>query len=135
MDEGREATPEREIRRAVDRFVEAFEALDWERFRAAFHDDATVFFPVEHEQVRCDGRPAFEAVFRRVLARARERRDAPPYLDLDPRDVTITGRRDLALVTFHLPGDPLGRRTLVLSRAHDGWKILHLHASNAGAAP
>jgi hypothetical protein len=39
---------------------------------------------------------------------------------------------EVAVVTFHLEVNPdvVGRRTLVLTRTTDGWKIAHLHASN-----
>jgi hypothetical protein len=38
---------------------------------------------------------------------------------------------DVTLVTFHLiDGDVLNRRTIVFKRETNGWKIVHIHASN-----
>jgi hypothetical protein len=34
-----------DVQKAVAAFIEAFNSLDWERFRRSFSDDATVFSP------------------------------------------------------------------------------------------
>ena len=48
-------------------------------------------------------------------------------------DVRVSG--DMALATFHLLTDgELGRRTFVMTREGDDWKILHVHASNIALA-
>jgi hypothetical protein len=36
---------EAQVREALAKFVNAFDHLDWETFRLAFDDDATVFYP------------------------------------------------------------------------------------------
>ena len=36
---------ELQVRETLSRFVRAFDDLDWETFRLAFDDDATVFYP------------------------------------------------------------------------------------------
>ena len=38
---------------------------------------------------------------------------------------------EAAVVTFHLGDEPpFSRRTLVFAQRSEGWKIVHLHASN-----
>src|SRR5262249_2664685 len=83
---------------------------------------------------RADGREEIERLFRGVFDRARASSPGPPYLDLRPQDLSIRPMGDTSLVTFHLR-DPgvLCRRTLILRRLAEGWKIIHLHASNLPA--
>ncbi len=113
-------------------FLDAFNALDWERFRALFADDATVFHPrlrAERATTAAEVEEAWQSAFDGI--RTRSGRTAPPYQDLQPRDPHIQWLGDVAVLTFHLsaPGR-LGRRTLVWRRTADGWRIAHLHASN-----
>ena len=58
-------------------------------------------------------------------------KSSAPYLDIQPRDLTIQMFGDVAIATFHLDDRPgfLNRRTLVLHKTNSGWKIVHLHAS------
>jgi ketosteroid isomerase-like protein len=112
-------------------FLDAFACLDWETFRTYFADDATVFLPLVDHPERATGREAVERLFLGVFDRARAASPGPRYLDLEPRDLLIRRMGDTAIATFHLD-DPgiLCRRTLVLARADEGWKVIHLHASN-----
>jgi ketosteroid isomerase-like protein len=126
-----------EVAAAVDRFLVSFENLDWERFRTAFADDATVFFPVPEPPQRYTGRAEVEAQFRKVFAAIRESsgRTAPPFHDLDPVDLRIEfPAGDVAVVTFRLENEQrIARRSLVMRRDPAGWRIVHLHASNVAA--
>jgi ketosteroid isomerase-like protein len=124
------------IEAALTEFFDAFARLDWPRFRLCFLDDATVFFPtidVRRATGRSEFEPGWRAQFERLRALAT---NGPPYVSLDPRDLHVQLLGDTAVVTFELPPDParsgagLGRRTVVLRRTPDGWKIAHLHASN-----
>jgi len=56
-------------------------------------------------------------------------------MNLDPLDLRVEQlSEDVALVTFHLvDGGTLNRRTLVFKREPNGWKIVHIHASNLTA--
>ena len=116
-------------------FLAAFAALDWEPFRRSFADDATVFFPLTDHPQRAEGRDEIERLFRGVFERARaDSPNGPPYLALQPHDLSIRYMGEGAYVTFHLH-DPgvLCRRTLILQHGTEGWKIAHLHASNLPA--
>ncbi len=116
----------------VQTFLAAFAALDWEQFRRCFADDATVFFPLTDHPQRGEGREQIERLFRDVFERARASSpNGPPYLTLQPHELSIRSLGDSALVTFHLH-DPgvLCRRTLILQHLAEGWTIVHLHASN-----
>jgi ketosteroid isomerase-like protein len=120
---------------AVQVFLAAFAALDWEPFRRCFANDATVFFPSVDHPERAEGREQIEHLFRGVFERARAGSvSGPPYLALQPHELSIRHMGESALVAFHLH-DPgiLCRRTLILQRLSEGWKIVHLHASNQPA--
>ena len=118
------------VRAALDEFLTAFDHLDWERFRRCFASDATVFFPWDLHPRRADGTTEVEAEFKRFFEEVRTRAAGPPYLNLVPHDVTIQVWQDVALVTFHLDRPPtIGRRTLVLQRQTQQWRLVHLHAS------
>ena len=130
-----EADPEIEVRRTLSDFIQAFDNLDWDRFRAAFADDATVFYPRAFPR-RADGRAEREQTFQQVFSQIRAGRTKGPYMDLQPRDLRIQIAGEVAIVTFHLE-DRIGfvnRRTIVLQKAAGEWKIIHLHASEVPVA-
>ena len=120
-----------EIEAALAEFVAAFNDLDWERFRACFAPEATVFFPARpFPNGRATGWDEVAAGFAPFFAALRETAPGPPYQQIAPRDLLIQPLGDAAVATFHLPRDTaLGRRTLVLRKTAAGWKIAHLHAS------
>lgn len=121
---------EQEVKKTLAAFIQAFDNLDWENFRTAFADDATVFYPRAVPN-RADGRAEFEHSFRQVFEQIRAGRTTGPYMDIQPRDLKIQIAGDLAIVTFHLDDRPgfINRRTIVLKKFPARWKIIHLHAS------
>ena len=121
---------ESQVRAALARFVQAFNDLDWETFRLAFDDNATVFYPRAFPE-RANGRAEFEKTFRTVFEQIRSGKTAAPYMDIQPREMKIQLFANVAIATFHLD-DRVGfvnRRTIVLNKRETGWKIVHLHAS------
>ena len=121
-----------EVKAAVTAFLTAFDALDWEPFAACFAPDATIFMPFPDVIQRLDGWEAAAAVFQPFFAKIRQTRNAPPYLDLQPRDLHIQPiNNSAAIVTFHLyDGVTWSRRTAVFEKRNGRWLIVHLHASN-----
>jgi ketosteroid isomerase-like protein len=118
------------VQQALATFLDAFNRLEWDRFRACFADDATLF-PVDAAR-RASG-DAFDGVWRGTFKaiRSRSGRSTPPYQNLQPLDLAVQMAGDVAVVTFHLQvAGQLGRRTLVLRRDADGWRIIHIHASS-----
>src|SRR5258708_9969748 len=124
-----------EVRKTLSEFIQAFDNLDWERFRASFADNGTVFYPREFPH-RAEGRPEFEQTFRHVFEQIRAGRSKGPYMDLRPIDLKIQIAWEVAVGTFHLDDRPgfRNRRTIVLQKTASGWKIIHLHASEVAAA-
>jgi ketosteroid isomerase-like protein len=133
------ATPagnaEAEIRKTLSDFIQAFDNLDWDHFRAAFADDATVFYPRQFPH-RANGRDEFERLFKDVFDGIRVGRTQAPYMDIQPRDLQLQMVGTVAIATFHLDDRPgfLNRRTIVLQKQPSGWKIIHLHASEVATA-
>jgi ketosteroid isomerase-like protein len=121
---------EPEVRDALAKFVYAFDNLDWEAFRLAFDDNATVFYPRAFPE-RANGRAEFEKTFKVVFQQIRGGKTAAPYMDIQPKDMKVQMFGDCAIATFHLDDRPglLNRRTIVLTKTNAGWKIVHLHAS------
>ncbi len=118
------------VQRAAAAFIEAFNNLDWERFRHSFSDEATMFFPSQSNPRRANGRDEIEAVFKPYFDEIRKRKPNPPYLNIEPKDLKIQMLRDVAIVSFHLGGDDsVGRRTVVFQKQKGKWLIVHLHAS------
>jgi ketosteroid isomerase-like protein len=133
------APAEAEVRDTLAKFIRAFDDLDWERFRLAFDDNATVFYPRAVPQ-RANGRAEFEKQFKTVFQQIRGDKQAPPYMDIQPREMRLQLFGDVAIATFHLDDRAgfVNRRTIVLNKTQKGWKIVHLHASEvavAAAAP
>jgi ketosteroid isomerase-like protein len=124
---------EAEVRQFVASFLRAFDDLDWPTFRSCFDDDASVFYP-EFFPRRVQGQKQLDASWRTVFENVRTQsgRSSSPYMDLKPVDTQIRIRDKMAIVTFHLEhgGSAVGRRTLILSKGANGWRIVHLHASN-----
>ena len=121
---------EKDVRETLSKFIVAFDNLDWEQFRSFFSDDATVFYP-RGVAKRAAGRAELEENFKRVFDGIRGMQTRPPYMQIEPRDLQIQMFEDMAIATFHLDDRPgmLNRRTIVLRKMPNGWKIVHLHAS------
>ena len=124
-----------EVREALANFVVAFDNLNWETFRLAFADDATVFYPRAFPE-RANGRAEFEKTFKVVFDQIRGNKEKPPYMDIQPKDMRIQTFGTVAIATFHLDDRAgfLNRRTIVLKKTDHGWKIVHLHASEVAVA-
>jgi len=124
---------------AFERFIAAFNALDWSSFRACFADDASVFNPDIPQVVslhRLDGRAAIERTFRAVFEATGGETDHPgPHIV--PENVRVQRFNDTAIVTFEFkrPNASFGRRTVVLHQQGARWLIVHLHASNITRSP
>jgi ketosteroid isomerase-like protein len=127
---GQPASDEVAVRTTLDRFLVAFENLQWDAFRNSFADDATVFYPRAMAQ-RAEGRGQFEAGFKKVFEQIRGNQTKPPYMRVEPRDLQVKMLGEVAIITFHLDDRPgfLNRRTIVMKKFGNEWKIVHLHAS------
>jgi len=90
--------------------------------------EVTAFLPFGPERIV--GRKAVEETFREVFAEMRREVPGPPYLRLEPQRFTIQVEAMMAVVSFELPHEgAMGRRTLVLAKQDQGWRIIHIHAS------
>lgn len=122
------------LEQALAKFLTAFNNLDWEAFRTCFSETATIFHPAAPNIRRIDSPDQFDKAWLGVFDRIRKSsgRISPPFMDLRPRDLRIEKlSEDVGLVTFHLVDDTtVSRRTLIFKRYPDGWKIVHIHASN-----
>ena len=124
-----------DVDQAFNRFIVAFNNLDWDTFRAAFADDVTVFNPDIPEATtvgRLNGRAQVEGGFRSVFEATRKKASGPPYLHIVPEDVQMQMLGETAIVSFQFDreGNSIGRRTLVFHLEGRAWKIVHIHASN-----
>jgi ketosteroid isomerase-like protein len=127
-----------DIRQAADHFLRVFANFDGEAFQATWSSEPVVFFPFDDTPETVKGRAAVEARFHRFFEEVRARAPGPPYLHINPRELTVQRYGDVGVVTFvldqppQLGGPPVARRTLLFVKERDGWKLAHLHASAAG---
>jgi ketosteroid isomerase-like protein len=136
--EQRSANPKTaSVEEALSAFVTAFDNLDWQAFRTCFSTTATIFHPAAPNIKLIDSPDQFEKAWLGVFERIKKSsgRASPPYISLQPLDLRVEKlSEDVVLVTFHLvDGGTVNRRTLVFKREPDGWKIVHIHASNITA--
>ncbi len=126
------------VAQAIRVFLTAFEHLDWQPFRAAFSDSATIFQPAAQMAERVSGPRGIDSTFRAVFADIRSHATGgPPFHRLNPTDLRIQPLSPgLVLVTFHLRNaERLARRTVIFRQEGANWRILHLHASNVAVKP
>ncbi len=118
------------VRLSVEKFVVAFNTLQWEPFKNSFTEDATIFFPDWEEAVRKVGIKEIEKTWLEIFPEFKDLANTLK-LDIKPRDMLIQLYGQTAVVTFHLGSGEkyLARRTLVMVKRKKQWKIAHLHAS------
>jgi hypothetical protein len=115
-------------------FLAAFDSLKFDEFRSYFDPGMTMFFPFASATKRVDGRDSVEAIFRSFFSRARQSMQnagRPILQGLHPRDLAVQmAGASGAVVSFHLGAEATpARRTIVMVKRPDGWKVLHWHAS------
>src|SRR5438105_6972016 len=92
---------------AFHQFLSAFAQLQLDEMLACFADDATAFFPSEHQRLRLTGKPPIRAAFAQVLEGLRAR--GATHLPLEPEGVHVQAYGELAVITFHLAAEHLSR--------------------------
>jgi hypothetical protein len=128
--------PEVELRQLLHDFLYAIAIGDLAALERLWCGDATMHFPFGEPQGLIVGRPAVVERFRRMFTELAARLPGPPYvrfrtdefacLALDPGHAVV-----YAKLAFD---GRVGRRTLICRREPEGFRILHLHASNVGGA-
>ena len=120
-----------DVRAAADRFLVAFDNLDWDTFKASWATSPSVFFPFSDTPKRITGKAEVERVFLAFFEEVRANRPGPPYLNLLPQDLQVQTFGDTALVTFMLTKERrISRRSLLFVKEASEWKLVHMHASN-----
>ena len=130
---------EKEVKDTLDKFLRAFENGDFEIMEASMTNDAYIFpraimsndvkKPIENANYRRIN--GLDPQMKQVINSIRESGKQPPFMKLEPKDLKITMLKEAAIVTFHLEnGKSLSRRTIVLAKNDDTWKIVHIHPSN-----
>jgi len=125
-----------DVQATMQGFLEAFDNLDMPAFIAYFADDATFFNrpapPPQTFPDRIEGKKEIQRVFQVAFdqIRARSGRTSAPFQNIQPQNLLVQQFDNVAIVTFHLGTDSVrGRRTFVLKKIGEDWKIEHLHAS------
>ncbi|PKG42767.1 hypothetical protein CXF67_08545 [Psychroflexus sp. MES1-P1E] len=112
-------------------FVTAFNNFDWTTFRASFTDDATIFYPFWNQAGRMQGKSELKTIWLTIFPEFVDTKNTRK-LKINPKDINIQLYPQTAIVTFHLGNgvERLSRRTLVMVKENENWKIAHLHASS-----
>jgi ketosteroid isomerase-like protein len=115
------------VTEAMNRFMEALNALDPDAIAATLAPDVTAFFPSSKPE-RVEGKDAVQAVFR---AFCEESRKTAARTNIIPEAMSVSRSGDLAVVSFQVVHPVVvSRRTFVFRRDGKQWLIVHLHASN-----
>jgi len=114
---------------ALHRFLQAFAHFQLDEMMALWSEDASAFFPAEHQSERLNGKAAVRAAFAQLIAYCQAA--GMTHLTINAEDMQEQELGDVAIISFHLREQPLCRRTFVLRHGTDEWRIVHLHASNA----
>ena len=117
------------ISETLNGFLNAFSNLQLDDMLNYFDEDATVFFPIRHENKRLNGKKEIKDVFSRVLEKIKNA--GLSQISLVAEDIDLKVYDKAALATFHIRDNELSRRTLLLEKKNEKWLIVHLHASNA----
>ena len=118
------------VMRATEKFLFAFNNFNWSQFRQSFDSSATIFYPEWKPAGRIAGKVEIEKTWLELFPEFADSANTAK-MNVTPRDVFIQLYGETAIVSFHL-GDGkawLSRRTLVMLKRKDDWKIVHLHAS------
>jgi len=124
-----------EVVQTINAFVDAFSNLHWQQFTRFFAEDATAFFPPSANiPEKVNNKDEILKVFRNVFDHAKKLKSTPPYIIIEPKNLSVQMLGKTAVITFVLE-DPemFGRRTIVMEKEHNRWLIVHLHASGVPA--
>jgi ketosteroid isomerase-like protein len=114
---------------ALQTFLKVFAHFQLDEMMTWWAEDATAFFPVEHQRQRPAGKATIRSAFAQIIARGHAA--GMTQLTVNVEDMQAQELGDFVVITFHLRGEPLCRRSFVLRQIQDQWRIVHLHASNA----
>jgi ketosteroid isomerase-like protein len=127
-----------DLEAVLRRLLEAIDRADDAALASLWCADATMYFPFANSPDVYRGRDAIVARFAKMFADLRARNPAgPPYVRFEVRAfeaVALDDRHVLACSQLAFARQ-LGRRTLVFRREQDGWRLLHVHASNVDERP
>ena len=116
--------------RTATAFLDAFKSMDEARFDQFFAPDVTMFFPDgPFPETRVEGRKAVLAAFHKFFALVRKR--GRTTLNITPLDRRVQLYGEVAVVSFGLENDEsVGRRSIILRKIGNDWRIAHFHASS-----
>jgi ketosteroid isomerase-like protein len=114
---------------AATEFLDAFKSMDQARFDQFFAPDVTMFFPDgPFPKTRVEGREAVLASFHEFFALVRKR--GRTALNITPINRRVQLYGEVAVVSFGLESDEtVGRRSIVMRKMGNDWRIVHFHAS------
>lgn len=112
---------------AMNRFMNALNALDADAIAAQLAPDVTAFFPTAKPE-RVEGKAAVVAVFRDYCEQSKKTASST---NIVPQEMRVDRRGDLAVVSFQVVHPAVvSRRTFIFRLERGSWLISHLHASN-----
>lgn len=120
----------------LQEFLDAIDAADSTALALLLCPDATMYFPFANTAELHAGREAVLARFARMFDDLRARNpNGAPYVRFRVHAfdcIEIGERHAIAYATLGF-AQQIGRRTIVMRREADGWRLLHVHASNFDA--
>ncbi len=117
------------------RFLVALGASDPAGIEAVISEDASMFLLAANGREAVRGRVAIVARFSRMFELIRDSGAPAPRFVVEDFQVVELGPDYRLADSLVRAGEELGRRSLVFRREAGGWRILHMHASNATPRP
>jgi ketosteroid isomerase-like protein len=125
------AAPRDEPLGCWQRFLEALAASDPAGIEAVISSDASMFLLAANGREAVRGSAAIVARFSRMFEQIRDSGTPAPRFLVEEFNLIELGPDFRLADSMVRAGEEIGRRSLVFRRETDGWRILHMHASNA----
>jgi hypothetical protein len=125
---------EAELQQAFQDLQYAIAIGDLAALEALWCAEATMHFQFGQPPGLIVGRPAVVERFQRMFQQLAARMPGPPYVRFKTEEFAwqVLDARHAAIYAMLTVDGRIGRRTLIYRREPQGWRILHLHASNLG---
>lgn len=120
------------VQAVIRRMLNAIDRGESAVLESLWVEDCSMFFPFLNSPRLALGRAAIVARFAALFAKFQAKGASKPYFGFQLEDMRVDVMGDAALCTLsYVLRGVLARRSFVLVRAGEDWRIKHVHGSNA----
>jgi hypothetical protein len=111
-------------------FIDDFNNLNWDNFQSNLAETITVFLDSDTLTL-VQGKIGVEQIFKGLFDNVRSVVKGPPYLHIQPLNLTIQMLGETSIISFHMVrGKYIIRRSFVWQKFKSNWLIVHMHGSS-----